>query len=104
MLLSGDKADKPAPKPKPEKPKRPSRDAILALRQEVRKCEARVEKLTDMHERISAKLADPGMYDEARVNEAAEWQKKFAEVEDGLARAETLWMAALERLEEAEHP
>jgi len=104
MLLSGDKADKPAPKPKPEKPKRPSRDAILALRQEVRKCEARLEKLTDMHERISAKLADPGMYDEARVNEAAEWQKKFAEVEDGLARAETLWMAALERLEEAEHP
>ena len=104
MLLSGDKPAKSAPKPNPEKPKRPSRDAILALRQEVRKCEARVEKLTDMHERISAKLADPGMYDEARVNEAAEWQKKFAEVEDGLARAETLWMAALERLEEAETP
>ena len=104
MLLSGDTGPKQAPKPKPEKAKRPSRDAILALRQEVRKCEARVEKLTDMHERISAKLADPGLYDEACVNEAAEWQKKFAEVEDGLARAETLWMAALERLEEAEGP
>ncbi|WP_306152629.1 ABC-F family ATP-binding cassette domain-containing protein [Roseovarius sp. MMSF_3281] len=104
MLLSGDSTAKQAPRSKPEKPKRPSRDAVLALRQEVRKCEARVEKLTEMHERISAKLADPGMYDEARVNEASEWQKKFAEVEDGLARAETLWIAALERLEEAERP
>jgi len=100
MLLSGDAPAKSASKPKPAKPKRPSRDAVLALRQEVRKCEQRVEKLTDMHDRISAKLADPAVYDDAGA--AAEWQKKFAEVEDGLARAETLWMAALERLEDAE--
>ena len=100
MLLSGDAPAKSASKSKPAKPKRPSRDAVLALRQEVRKCEQRVEKLTDMHDRISAKLADPAVYDDAGA--AAEWQKKFAEVEDGLARAETLWMAALERLEDAE--
>ena len=100
MLLSGEAPAKSASKPKHPKPKRPSRDAILTLRQEVRKCEQRVEKLTDMHERISTKLADPAVYNDA--GNAAEWQKKFAEVEDGLARAETLWMAALERLEEAE--
>ena len=43
MLLAGNGAEKPAPKPKPVKPKRPSRDAILTLRQDVRKCEERVE-------------------------------------------------------------
>jgi ATP-binding cassette subfamily F protein 3 len=31
-----------------------------------------------------------------------EWQKKYAEIEDGLALAERLWMEALERLEAAE--
>ena len=31
-----------------------------------------------------------------------QWQKKYAEIEDGLSLAETLWMEALERLEAAE--
>ncbi len=101
MLLSRDSA--PArEKPASPKPKRPSRDAILDLRAEVRKCEARVEKISEMREKLSAKLADPTLYDDAQASDLAHWQKKFAEVEDGLARAETLWMAALERLEEAE--
>jgi hypothetical protein len=30
------------------------------------------------------------------------WQKKYAEVMDGLDRAEALWVAAAEKLEEAE--
>ncbi len=102
MLLGGNGAEKPAPKPKPENHKRPSRDAILALRQEVRKCEERVEKLHEMRDRISAKLADPALYDDARADDMAAWQKKYAEVMDGLDRAETLWMSALERLEAAE--
>jgi ATP-binding cassette subfamily F protein 3 len=33
--------------------------------------------------------------------ETENWQKKFAEVEEGLERAEALWMRALERLEAA---
>ena len=102
MLLAGNGAEKPAPKPKPEKPKRPSRDAILALRQDVRKCEERVDKLNEMRDRIAAKLANPAMYEDANANDMAAWQKKYSEVMDGLDRAETLWMAALERLEEAE--
>jgi len=94
--------DKPAAKPKQDKPKRPSRDSVLALKQEVRKCEERVEKLQEMSERLARKLADPTMYDEARVDEATVWQKKYAEVMEGLDRAEALWMRALEKLEKAE--
>ncbi len=99
-LLLG--ADKPA-KPSKTKPvKRPSRDAILALRQDVRKCEERVEKLNDMRDRIADKLADPRIYDDENVAQATLWQKKYAEVMDGLDRAETLWMKALEKLDRVE--
>ncbi|WP_101068084.1 ABC-F family ATP-binding cassette domain-containing protein [Roseovarius salinarum] len=100
-LLAGDKPGRRAGTPKPAKPQKPAREARANLRQEVRKCEARVEKLNEMRDRIAAKLADPALYDDARANEAAEWQKKYAEVMDGLDRAEALWMDALERLEAA---
>jgi ATP-binding cassette subfamily F protein 3 len=101
MLLAGDTA--PAkPKPDAAKPKRASRERLQELRTELRKCEARVEAITEMREKLSSKLADPALYDDAKAADLEHWQKKFAEIEDGLARAETLWMAALERLEEAE--
>ena len=87
---------------KVEKQKRPSRDAILALRQDVRKCEERLEKLQVMQDKIATKLADPAMYEDAHARDMAEWQKKYAEVMNGLDRAEALWMAAQERLEAAE--
>ncbi|MFD3189720.1 ABC-F family ATP-binding cassette domain-containing protein [Sedimentitalea sp. HM32M-2] len=101
MLLSRDKpAAKTAP-PKP-KPKRPSRDAILALRSEVRKGEERVQKLNQMRDKLAAKLADPALYEDGKAGEAEVWQRKYAEVMEGLDRAETLWMTALEKLETAE--
>ncbi len=100
MLLAGDKPAKPQTRDKPTpKPKRPAREALIALRQDVKKCEQRVDKLNEMREKVAAKLADPAIYDDTYG--VAEWQKKYAEIEDGLARAETLWMTALERLEEA---
>jgi len=99
MLLAG---DKPAPKAKEQKPKRPSRDAVTALRQDVKKCEERVEKLNTMAEKLARKLADPAMYDEDNKDEATVWQKKYSEVMDAQSRAETLWMRALEKLERAE--
>ena len=102
MLLGGNGEEKTTSRPKAEKPKRPSRDAILAMRQEVRKCEERVEKLQGMRDRISTKLADPELYDDARADDMAEWQKKYAEVMNGLDRAEALWLSALEKLEKAE--
>ena len=100
MLLEepANKPEKTKPKPKPSKP---SRADIAELRQAVSTAEARVEKLTDIREKMAGKLADPTMYDAERLSDAEALQKKFAEVEDGLERAEMLWMKALERLEAA---
>ncbi len=96
--------DKPAQKEKPKtaKPKRLSRDAVQALRTDLRKCEDRLEKLTDMHEKLSVKLADPALYDDNRIEDLETWNRKFAEVVEAMQRAEALWVAAAERLEEAE--
>ena len=101
MLLSSDKPAKPG-KPAPP-PKRASRDAVVALRSDVRKCEERVGKLNAMADKLSKKLADPELYEESRNGEMEVWQKKYAEVRNGLDRAEAMWMAALEKLEKAEH-
>jgi ATP-binding cassette subfamily F protein 3 len=100
MLLNGSDTEKPAEKPKEIKPKKPSRDAILKLRQDVKRCEDRIAKLQDMESKVAAKLADPAIYDD--IHGLTQWQKKYAEIEDGLSLAETLWMEALERLEAAE--
>ncbi len=104
MLLAGE--------PKPESraraaaaakpaPKKPSRDRILALRAEVRKCEERLGKLNAMRDRLAGKLADPELYDAPRINEAEVWQKKYAEVMEALDRAESLWLDAQDKLEKA---
>ena len=85
-----------------EKPKRPSREAILVLRQDVRKCEERLEKLQVMQDKIATKLADPALYDDAQAGAMEGWQKKYAEVMEGLDRAEALWLAAQEKLDAAE--
>ncbi len=84
------------------KPKRPDRESMLALKAEVRKGEARIEKLNDMRDKLAAKLADPALYEQGDAGTIATWQKKYAEVMDGLDRAEAIWMTAVEKLEEAE--
>ncbi|MCL4107554.1 UNVERIFIED_CONTAM: hypothetical protein GTU68_022015 [Idotea baltica] len=97
--------EKDAPvKPKTDKPKakRPSRDAVLALRSDARKCEERVGKLNGMRDKLAKKLADPELY-ENKTGEIEVWQKKYAECMDALDRAEAMWMAALEKLETAEN-
>lgn len=100
LLLTPDKPVKSeAPKPKP---KRPSRDQVLALRSDVRKCEERVKKLEDMAQKLSKKLADPALYEDSKVGELEVWNRKYAEVRDAMGKAETMWMAALEKLEKAE--
>ncbi|MCW8843700.1 MAG: ATP-binding cassette domain-containing protein, partial [Rhodobacteraceae bacterium] len=102
QLLSSDKT---TPKDKAKQapaPKRAPRDALLALRAEVRKCESRVEKLTEMRAKLDARLADPALYIGTKADEISKWQQKHAEVLEGLAKAETLWERALEKLENAE--
>ncbi|MFN3663139.1 ABC-F family ATP-binding cassette domain-containing protein, partial [Yoonia sp.] len=96
--------EKPAEKdkPKPKTAPKPTRDEILALRSDVRKNEERVNKINDMRDKLAKKLADPALYDDAKAGELATWNKKYAEVMDGLGRAEAMWMAALEKLEKAE--
>ncbi|HQU69559.1 MAG TPA: ABC-F family ATP-binding cassette domain-containing protein [Albidovulum sp.] len=98
-LLAGDEPAKPAEKPKDKAP-RPSREAMLALRAEVRKCEERLAKLNGMRDQLATKLAKPELYE--RPEEAVVWQKKYAEVMEGLDRAEDLWVKAAEKLEAAE--
>ncbi|RID93441.1 ABC transporter ATP-binding protein [Gemmobacter lutimaris] len=99
-LLAGDEPAKPAAKPA-EKPKRASRDEILLLRAEVRKCEERLGKLNDMRDKLAAKLADPELYEDSRKGDLAVWNKKYAEVMEALDRAESLWLDAQEALEMA---
>ncbi|MEL7179482.1 MAG: ABC-F family ATP-binding cassette domain-containing protein [Pseudomonadota bacterium] len=101
MLLT---PDKPAEKvkPKPVKAAKPSREALMALRSDVRKNEERVNKINDMRDKLAKKLADPALYEDGKAGELATWNKKYAEVMEGLDRAEALWLAALEKLEKAE--
>ena len=99
MLLAG---DKPPPKPKADKPRKSvTREDRMALRADVRRCEDRVEKLNGMRDKLASKLADPGLYEKDKAGEVVVWQKKYAEVMEGLDRAEAMWMAALDRLEQA---
>ena len=98
-LLLG--ADKPASAPRPKAPK-PSREAMLSLRAEARRCEERVAKIEDMRAKLASRLADPGLYEDARRGELEVWNRKYAELMEALARAEALWLAAQEALEAAE--
>ncbi len=102
LLLAGDKSTNKTQNDKP-KVKKASRDEVLALRTELRKCEDRLEKLMEMHEKLSAKLADPELYSDKNIADLEVWNKKFAEVEEAITRAETLWVNAQERLDAAEN-
>ncbi len=103
FLLNQNKPSEDADKKKEKpKPKRASRDQILALRAEVRKCEERLQKLQEMADKLSKKLADPTLYEQERIGELEVWNKKYAEVSEAIERAETLWMQAEEKLETAQ--
>jgi len=90
--------DEPARDDRP-KPRAAPRSEVAPLRAEVARCEARVAKLEEMRAAIDGRLANPLLYSRGDAEEIARLQKKRAEVEDGLARAEALWEAALQRLE-----
>ncbi|MBL4927453.1 ABC-F family ATP-binding cassette domain-containing protein [Fuscibacter oryzae] len=97
LLLSSDEEVKAVAKPVEKK--KASRDEVLALKAEVRKCEDRLAKLNDMRDKLATKLADPALYEDARKGELETWNKKYAEVMEGLDRAEAMWMTAQEKLE-----
>ena len=104
MLLAPEaEADQTGRRPEPPRQpaRRPGRDTLAELRAEVRRCEARLDKLADMRGRLSEILADPALYEPGQEDRAAAFRTKFAELEAGLARAEALWVDAQERLEAA---
>ena len=100
QLLAGDDEVKTATQPVVKK-RQTSREELLSLKAEVRKCEDRLEKLNDMRDKLAKKLADPALYDDSRKGELATWNAKYAEVMQALDKAEALWLAAQERLEAA---
>ena len=104
MLLTPEKPVSKNPSKQPKeapKPKRASRDEVLVLRSEVRKAEARMEKINEMRDKLAKKLADPALYEDAKTGELEVWNKKYAEVMEALERAESLWVGAQEKLEKA---
>ena len=100
MLLAGDEDAKPVAKAA-DKPKKASRDEVVTMRGEVRKCEERLAKLNDMRDKLAKKLADPSLYEDGRKGELDTWNKKYAEVMDALDKAEAMWLSASEKLEAA---
>ncbi|MHA3913391.1 ABC-F family ATP-binding cassette domain-containing protein [Halovulum sp. GXIMD14793] len=92
--------EKPKPVAKP-KPKSAPRNVIAPLQADVTKCEARIAKLEELRDNIDIRLSNPVLYKSGDTEEIEKWQKKRAEVMDGLDRAEALWMAAVERLDTA---
>jgi ATP-binding cassette subfamily F protein 3 len=100
QLLAGDDEVKVTTKPA-EKKKQSSREEILSLKSEVRKCEDRLSKLNDMRDKLAKKLADPALYEDSRKGELATWNAKYAEVMQALDKAEALWLDAQEKLEAA---
>ncbi|TVQ56284.1 MAG: ABC transporter ATP-binding protein [Rhodobacteraceae bacterium] len=104
-LLLGDRsgsggAARPAAKPKRTAAEK--RRALAPLKAEAAACEDRVRALEAMKAKIDARLADPALYTDADPARFETLQIKRAEIVDGLARAEDLWLAAQERLEAAE--
>jgi ATP-binding cassette subfamily F protein 3 len=100
QLLAGEEDVKATPQPV-VKAKKASRDEMLALKAEVRKCEERLEKLNDMRDKLAKKLADPELYEDSRKGELATWNAKYAEVMQALDKAEALWLSAQEKLDSA---
>ena len=101
LLLGGDEKPRGKEASKP-KPARPSRDAILAMRAEVRKAEERIAKLNEMADTLSKRLSNPALYEDERIGEMQVWQRKYAEVSEALQRAEAIWLSAEEKLQAAE--
>jgi ATP-binding cassette subfamily F protein 3 len=93
--------EKPAGKAGDDKQKKATRDLIPALRAELRKCEDRLQKLNEMRVKLQQKLADPALYEDHRRSDLEVWNRKFAEVEEAISRAEGLWLEAQEQLEAA---
>ncbi|MEM9146887.1 MAG: ABC-F family ATP-binding cassette domain-containing protein [Pseudomonadota bacterium] len=105
LLLSSDQPSRSEAAPSQRRADRrnaaETRRALAPLRAEVSACEARLEKIAEMLERLDARLADPELYD-GPAERIEALQIKRGEIVAGQERAEALWIAAQEALEAAE--
>ncbi len=97
LLSPPEKSEKAKPKPK-----RASKERIIELRSEVRKAEARIQKLSEMQDELAKRLGQAEVYEDHMTAKREVWQKKYSEVMEALERAETLWLSAQDKLEKAE--
>jgi len=74
------------------------RAAKADLRNAVRHAEKEMERISAERDKVSEKLADPKIY-EGPTADFAELAKRKAELDDGLAAAESAWLEAQEALE-----
>ena len=91
-------------KKKPKEKRKPAavqRKAVAPLQAEVVKCEARVGKLEELKDKIEKRLIDPDLYEPVNRDKLRVLQGKAREINDGLKRAEEMWVTAAEELEVA---
>ncbi len=74
-------------------------EKLNGLQADVRRCEQRLEKLTEMQNTLSKRLGDPKAYEEKMSASLVAWQKKYSEVMEAIEVAEKLWLKAQEKLD-----
>jgi ATP-binding cassette subfamily F protein 3 len=102
MLLSerggGGAASEAKKKAKGPKQKRLSnserRKLTQPLKEDVTKCEERIEKLEVMKEKLAERMADPKFYTTENTSKIEELTKKHGEIMQAMEKAETLWEQA----------
>jgi len=77
------------------------RRQLQPLRQRVARLEEEIERLQAAQRRLQARLADPGLYQQASSEELQALMKEGAQLDDALRRAEEDWVEASEALETA---
>ena len=55
-----------------------------------------------MKNKVENILSDKNLYLDKKVEELEKWNKKFAEIEEAIKRAESLWMQAQQNLDDIE--
>jgi ATP-binding cassette subfamily F protein 3 len=102
MMLS-ERAGKPAPgKAKPKRGANIDRKKGNSLRAEVRSAEKRMAELEAEKKAIEESLSDPNFYRASEPGEYERLNRKFGEIRRKLGAEEERWMAAQDKLDNAE--
>ncbi|MEM7240390.1 MAG: hypothetical protein AAF501_21525, partial [Pseudomonadota bacterium] len=94
------RADRPS-KPERKRETAQPRRSVTALSADVRACETRLIKIADMLVKVEERLADPDLYI-GPTDRIEALHRKRAEILAAQEKAEALWIAAEEALENAQ--